>query len=121
MSDSEKVKYVLELDVPGLVKGEGVEIPGLGVFENGGSYDITEEEAERYRDMHSVVDYGFDDEGVQTESITRRGETLLQRSHSMNGITVSTAQGAQPDPEPEPDVEEDEEEDPNLFDEGGGQ
>jgi hypothetical protein len=105
MSDDEKVKYVLELDVPNIPRGEGIEIPGLGVFGNGGEYEITNQQAENYRDANPTAEPVV---GKQNEILSvdvSRGKTLLQQSRSMmEGITVSTYQE---DDDQEEDVEPD--------------
>ena len=89
MSDEEKVKYVLEVE--GQPKGAGVEIPGLGVFENG-THEITEQQAEDYRDRNPVVTVEEDKKShVILGSNVDRGLTLLEASNGMiEGVTVST-------------------------------
>jgi len=92
MSDEKKVAYVLELDVPGVPKGQEIEIPGLGVFKNGATHEIDEDAAENYRDANVTAEpeVGKNNEILSVE--VTRGQTLLQAGNSMmEGITVSTA------------------------------
>jgi hypothetical protein len=91
MSDEEKVVYELDVDVEGLPKGEPLQIMGLGVFENGSSYLITESEAERYRLMNATMEPIVDED---TQAVLgaeyTKSPTLLQLSDSLpEGITVS--------------------------------
>jgi hypothetical protein len=92
MSDDEKVKYVLELDVPGEPDGAGIEIPGLGVFANGGTHEITEAQASDFRHRTATSQTIEDkDTNVILGSEIVHGKTVLQASRSMmSGITVST-------------------------------
>jgi len=102
MSDEEKVAYVLELDVPGTPKGQEVEIPGLGVFKNGQSYDITEDEAENYRNANVVAETktvkvkdGDQKRDVVVSEISQ-GPTLLQAFQGQEDILVSTPAAPKP-------------------------
>jgi len=93
MSDAKKVKYVLE--VKGQPAGAGVEIPGLGVFENG-THEITDQQAEDYRDRNAVATVETDEDGVITSTVDR-GMTLLEASEGMvENVSVSTYEKASP-------------------------
>lgn len=92
MSDEEKVVYELDVDVPGLPKGEGLQIMGLGEFENGSTYLITESEAQSFRVMNATMEPVVDED---TQAITGAeytlAPTLLQLSNTfVEGITVTT-------------------------------
>jgi hypothetical protein len=92
MSDDEKVKYVLELDVPGLDNKAEVEIPGLGVFQNGQTHEITEQQASDYRVRMATAEPVYDDDDIIIGSEVSQGPTVLQASRAMmEGISVSTA------------------------------
>ncbi len=75
--------YVLTVDIDTLAKGVPVEVDGLGVFENGYSYDISEEEAEAFRIKGTTQSFSHDKDGnliVKTEV----GPTLLQAAKRKN-------------------------------------
>jgi hypothetical protein len=91
MSDSKSV-YTLTIDLPDLPKGELVQIPGLGTFENGESYEVSKQDADAYRAYNSTQEPVIDEEtqAVLGSEMTL-GPTLLQASQSMmEGITVTT-------------------------------
>lgn len=119
---SEDVAYELTVDLPDYPKGELVQIPGLGTFENGDSYSVSKEEADAYRAYHTRQ---IPIEDKETSAIVGSklvlGPTLLKASKSMVvGISVIVAKGAPPEPDPEPDEDptpEDEEQNENP--EGG--
>lgn len=107
MSDEEKVKYVLTLDVPGTPKGHGIEIPGLGVFANGDEHEITEAQARSYRAANPVAQAVVGDNNEILGVDVKQGSTLLQASRrAMEGITVSTYDESDPEDEEDEDVEE---------------
>lgn len=95
MSDA-KLVYELTLDQPNLPKGELVQIPGLGTFENGSTYDIDADQAYSFRTYH-VRSVPFVDEETQAilGSSVELGPTLLQASKTMYGVEVATY-GKQP-------------------------
>jgi hypothetical protein len=70
---TDNVAYELTID-PSV--GDSLQIPGLGTFDPGKTYEISKEEADSYRSFW-----------------TRNGElgaTLLQNSKKMYGVTVTT-------------------------------
>src|SRR5215213_103232 len=85
------VKYVLELHVPGAVKGETFAIMGLGEFKNGSTYEVTEAEANRFRDLNPTSEAIVDEE---TQAIlgteVKRGPTLLKWAKNSDLFTVTT-------------------------------
>ena len=92
MSDKSKNVYALTVDLPNLPKGELIQIPGLGTFKNGDSFDINEEAAENYRVYHGRQEPIYDQEtGSILGTKWAKGPTLLQASESMYGVTVKTA------------------------------
>lgn len=44
--------YEIAIDIPGTPKGAKVQIAGLGELENGGSYEISDEDHESFRNAH---------------------------------------------------------------------
>lgn len=60
--------YKVEVNMPNLPKGVPVEVDGLGVFENGATYEISEEEALAFRQKHVVIQTKYDDEGKMTNT-----------------------------------------------------
>lgn len=88
----EDAMYEMTVDLPTLPKGEPVQIVGLGTFENGSSFTVSKEEAERYRNHHAKqVEVRDEDTGDLLGSEVQQGPTLLQVADSMYGVTVSTA------------------------------
>jgi hypothetical protein len=91
MSDDEKVKYVLEVDIPGLNNEAEIEIPGLGVYKNQDTYEVTEAQAAYFRAQTSTAEPVMNKDNVITHSEVTQGKTLLQQSRSMvPGISVTT-------------------------------
>lgn len=91
MSDSdEKVVYEISFDLESAPKGEPIQVPGLGTFENGKAYEVTKAEADAYRAFHVHQEpvYNDKDEMVGTEAVL--GPTLLQAAKHMYGVEVST-------------------------------
>lgn len=70
--------YKITLNFPNLAKGAEVQIAGLGVFENGYEYVVSDEEAEAFRVHNQVVstEVGKDDGSFTTTASP--GPTLLQ-------------------------------------------
>jgi hypothetical protein len=90
MSDADTV-YELTVDVPSSPKGEPIQIPGLGTFENGGTYGVNEDDAQAFRTYHSVQKPVYSEEGQMIlGNEVELGPTLLQASKSMFGVEVSS-------------------------------
>lgn len=86
----EDVAYVVKVNQPSLPKGEPVQIPGLGTFENGTSYEVSKDEANAFRTYHTRQIPVYGDDGSLTGSDLELGPTLLQASERMYGVEVST-------------------------------
>lgn len=75
-------KYTVKVNDPALPDGHEVEVPGLGVFKNGSTRQISEEQAEYFRDVNSqLVDVETDDRPAWTGAAAverQRGPTVLQ-------------------------------------------
>jgi hypothetical protein len=110
MSDT---AYELKIDLP---EGDPIQIPGLGTFETGKTYEISKDEAEGYRQY-------WKREG-------KLGPTLLQASKKMYRVLVTVPSGSKPEDDEEPEADQsnadktpdegsDESEDKNT--EGGAQ
>lgn len=84
-SQESLVVYKLTVDVPGSPEGEVFQIPGLGEFENGASYEISNEEAANYQLYHSTM--VLDKKG---NFISKLGPTLKSAAKSMHGVTVTS-------------------------------
>lgn len=82
--------YKLTVDLPDLPKGELVQIPGLGTFENGSSYEVTQEEADGYRVYHQFVKPVTNKDGAIVGAETELGNTLLEAAKTMYGVEVET-------------------------------
>lgn len=55
--------YQIKLDLPNLGKGVPVEIPGLGVFENGTTTTLSADQVATFRTVHRVDKGKVDDKG----------------------------------------------------------
>ncbi len=69
--------YVIKFDIPGLAKGAEVQIAGLGTFENGNEYVISDEEHDSFRRYHGTV---------TDKNELELGATLLQSK--IHGVAV---------------------------------
>lgn len=92
-----KLVYEVELDVPGLPKGELVQIPGLGTYENKSTFDVDADQHTAYRAHNSVQEliYGGESGEEIIGSTVVPGPTLLQASKNMFGVEVAVY-GKQP-------------------------
>ena len=78
--------YKLEVNLPNRDKGSVVNIVGLGTFVNGESYDISEEDAERFMRLGShLVRRGRKGHTYSTAA----GPNLADAFKSFDGITVT--------------------------------
>lgn len=85
------MSYVLKVDLPNASKGQQVSIPGLGVFEQGSTTELTDQAVERFRDaMGHTVDV-TDSHGHKVGETWERGPTPLQAKWPA-GVTVETSQ-----------------------------
>lgn len=85
----EDAVYELTIDQPNLPKGEPVQIPGLGTFENGYSYTISRDEAEAFRTYHTRQKVKYGDDGSIVGSELEKGPTLLEAAKNMYGLEVN--------------------------------
>lgn len=61
--------HTISIDLPDLPKGTEVEVDGLGKFENGYTYDITDEQADYFRIKHQTLHTELGENGSQQNSI----------------------------------------------------
>lgn len=85
---SEATAYEIEVNLPDLPKGELVQIPGLGTFENGTKHDVSQEEAEAYRAYHTQHVAETSEDGEMSVDVVQ-GPTLLEASKDMYGVEVA--------------------------------
>jgi hypothetical protein len=57
------VGYKIKVDLPNRPKGAEISIPGLGAFENGKTYDVTDEQAGAFRRARGKMVDDVDGEG----------------------------------------------------------
>lgn len=83
--------YEITVDNPNSPKGEPIQIPGLGTFENGSTYVVSKDEAASYRAYHATQTTvrGADDDSIFGADL-EQGPTLLQAAKNMYGVEVST-------------------------------
>jgi hypothetical protein len=118
MMEVQDMGYKLELDLPNVGKGVEVYLEGLGMFENPGEYEISDEQAEEFRVAHQVVTYHQDpDNGLITSTDIEPGPTVLQYFKDREGITVSTPKKATTKKAAAPQNKVPEDEDPGTVDE----
>jgi hypothetical protein len=90
-------KYKVTLNDPALPKGAEVEVPGLGVFANGSTTQVSEEQAEAYRDNNSqLVDVETDDRPAWSGAASvelRRGPTVLAAFEGHPVVSVEISRG----------------------------
>jgi hypothetical protein len=80
--------YELSIDMPNLAKGAEVQIAGLGTFENGSSYKITDEEHDSFRRYHGSIQTVTSEANEILGSELALGPTLIQASENMYGVSV---------------------------------
>jgi hypothetical protein len=91
-----KLVYEVTIDEEGTPKGALIQIPGLGTFANGSTFDVDEDQHARFRAHHSTTTPVVDDEDnlvVEDGTYiyeTELGPTLLQAAKGMNGVQVTT-------------------------------
>lgn len=61
--------YTVEVNMPNLAEGVEVEVDGLGVFENGGTYQLSDEEAQFFRQKHSHIETEYGEEGQMSNTL----------------------------------------------------
>jgi hypothetical protein len=114
MSDEDKKACSIKLDIPGQPAGVEFSIPGLGTFENGSTYDITEAEAEAYRAYHTKQATVYD--AITNEILgaeAQLGPSIADAAQFMPGVEVIGMEPEEPvsnEPEEEnegPSSEED--------------
>jgi hypothetical protein len=96
-----KLVYEVTIDEEGTPKGQLIQIPGLGTFENGSTFDVDEDQHAQFRAYHTTTTPVEDEEGnlvIEDGTYvyeTELGPTLLQASKGMNGVEVVTYATAQ--------------------------
>jgi hypothetical protein len=97
-----EVTYELKVDMPNLSSGQSVAIGGLGVFEQGKTYVISDEDHARWRSFNTAAVDEVDDKGVPTGRVVPRDPgTLLVAYKNVQGITITTASKDATGPSPE--------------------
>jgi hypothetical protein len=86
------VSYQVTVNHPARPEGDGIEIPGLGVFPNGKTVEISDEQAENYRhNTASFVDVPTDDRPAYSGAAGvefRRGPDVLGAFKGHQFVTV---------------------------------
>lgn len=85
--------YELHINMPNLMDGATVELDGLGIFENGGTYEVSREEALAFQASRRVLLSGFDAYG-NFRRIDIEGPTLEEAFEDVDGITVNVKEDA---------------------------
>lgn len=88
-------KYTVKVNDPALPDGQEVEVPGLGVFKNGSTRQISEEQAEYFRDINArLVDVETDDRPAFAGAAAvelQRGPTVLAAFKDHPVVSVEAA------------------------------
>jgi hypothetical protein len=91
-------KYRVSVNDPALPDGHEVEVPGLGVFLNGSTRQLSEEDAEYFRDVNTrLVDVETDDRPAWTGAAgveSRRGPTVLDAFREHPTVKVEAVEPA---------------------------
>jgi len=93
--------YQMTINQENLAEGADVLIHGLGTFANGGTYDISDEEAEHFREAHAVDAGGVDSDpesenfGVYVPNV-QPGPSLTEVSIYGVTVTESSTKAAAP-------------------------
>ena len=82
------MSYTIALDYPNLPVGGTLIIDGLGEFENGQSYDISDEDAAQYQARKAVISSDYDEKG-QLHTTVAVGPTLAEVFEGHPNITVT--------------------------------
>lgn len=79
----------VKVNHPNLARGAEVEIPGLGVFKNGSTREVTEEQVENWRWFNQrPVEVGERPEGGVSAVEYQRGPTLKQAFEGVDYLEV---------------------------------
>jgi hypothetical protein len=90
--------YTVEVNLPNVAKGQPVEIDGLGTFVNGETAEVSEGDAQSFRQKHSTMRTEYDEEGRMTNTV-EQGPTLSQAFKGNKNITVKKTKAGDPDDE----------------------
>ena len=85
--------YKIQIDVPNLDKGALVELDSLGIYENGSTVEITEEQAEAFRVRNQTSTTTYTENGDR-KVVYEKGPTVLRAFRSTAGITVTKETGS---------------------------
>lgn len=79
--------YKVTISMPNLAEGATVELDGLGIFENGGVYEVTDTEAETFAQKHKIITTAFNKKGTSLR-IELDGPNLSSAFDEVDGIEV---------------------------------
>jgi hypothetical protein len=99
MSDNPAVAE-LAVNVPTLPEGEPLQIPGLGTFENGQTYGLTQDEIDGFSTYHTQHLLTYNEVGESVIEVVP-GITLADATDTMEGFTFKVL-GADPKSQPKP-------------------
>jgi len=91
--------YEMTIDMDNLAKGADVEVDGLGLFKNGETVEVSDEDAENFRLRHQRVEHTFDEEGKLHVEVSP-GPTLLEAFRGVDGVEVSVKKEQKPQGNP---------------------
>ena len=87
--------YTIAIDLPNLPEGSALEIDGLGEFQNGQTFDISDELADTYQARKAVLVSEYDEEGHLHNSL-EAGPTLMEAFADHPFIKVTAKSGTVP-------------------------
>jgi len=79
--------YKVVIDKPNLAEGATIELDGLGIFANGGTYEVSDEEAATFRTRHSTTISRHDKRGRLVQRIVE-GPDLITAFDNDEGVTI---------------------------------
>jgi hypothetical protein len=90
--------YTVEVNLPNVGKGQPVEIDGLGIFENGTTTEVSDADAQSFRQKHSVMETETDENGGMTNTV-KVGPTLSSAFKGHKHIKVKKVGKSEDDDE----------------------
>lgn len=84
--------YEVTFNLDSLPEGAPVEVDGLGRFENGATYAVSEEEALAFQTKHAVQTFTHDEDTGALLTDVQLGPTLEESFKDVQGIDVKVAE-----------------------------
>jgi copper oxidase (laccase) domain-containing protein len=86
--------FKLKVDIPNAGDEGSIAIAGIGELQNGKTYEISDEAAERFRAMHATVEDAYDGEGNLVGRQLVDGPSLAEAL--FHGVTIEEMKATPP-------------------------